>query len=242
MENTFIKKLKLPASLINIKSQLGFVDAVTCLQDNMCEYFRVLGCDGITMLPVCNAFFVISKTLIKFVDTAKWLDDIEVRTIVSKKSNIRVNLTNNIYCSERPIVLGLQEMCAVDGIERKIRTVDSTLFPKDIECGGDNGLAFSKFIVNFEEGDVVKEIVIDSSHLDFYKHTNNVEYVKFVLSTMSIEEIENNQIDTFEMHYIAQSVLGDKLKIYKKIDGKCVYFQMVLCDGTIVNKSQIIYK
>ena len=241
MNKCFTRKIRLPASLINTKSQLGFVDAVTCLQDNMCEYFKVLGCDGITMLPICNAFFVITKTLIKFVGSAKWLDDIELRTMVAKKSNIRVNLSNNIYCNEKPVVLGIQEMCAVDGVERKIRTVDSTLFPKDIECIDENDLIFSKFMVEFDECDLVKEIIIDSSHLDFYKHTNNVEYVRFILSTMTIEEIENNQIDTFEMHYINQTVWGDKLKIYKKSMGKNVYFQMITDNGVVVNKSQLTY-
>ena len=242
MDKCFVKKFKLPASLIDIKSQLGFVDAVSCLQDNMCEYFKNLGCDGITMMPICNAFFVITKTLIKFVGLVNWLDDIEVKTMVSKKSNIRVNLSNNIYCNDKAVVLGLQEMCPVDGVERKIRTVDSTLFPKDIECCGDNGLSFNKIMVDFSEDDFVKEVVVDSSHIDFYKHTNNVEYVKFILSTMTVDEIEDNQIDTLEMHYINQTVYGDKIKIYKKIIDKSVYFQMVLDNGKIVNKSQIVYK
>ena len=242
MNDDLISKFKLPASLIDINAKLGIVDALTCLQDNMCEYFKLLGCDGLTMLPICNAFFVITKTIVKFVGSANWLDEIEVKTNIAKKSNIRVNLSNSIYLNKKPIVLGLQEMCAVDGNDRKLRMVDSTLFPQDINVGCDNGLAFSKIMVDFDERDFVKEIVIDASHLDFYKHTNNVEYARFVLSTLTVDEISNSDIDTFEIHYISQCVEGDKVKIYKKVIDNIVYHQMVLNNGQVINKSKLIYK
>ena len=238
----YIRKFKLPASLIDVNAKLGFVDAISCLQDNMCEYFRSLGCDGLTMLPICNAFFVITKTIIKFNSSAKWLDEIEVKTSIAKKSNIRVNLSNSIYLNNEIVVEGLQEMCAVDGDERKLRMVDSTLFPKDIAVNNNCNLSFSRMLIDFDESDCVEEIVINASHLDFYKHTNNVEYARFVLSTLTIEELTNKEIDTFEIHYINQSVEGDKLKIYKKTIDNIVYFQMVSSDGNVINKSQLIYK
>lgn len=243
MTKELISKLKLPASMIDINARLGFVDCLTCLQDNMCEYFKILGCDGLTMVPICNAFFVITKTKIQFVEKANWLDEIELKTSISKKSNIRVNLNNNIYKDGSPIVYGLQEMCAVGATDRKLRMVDSTLFPNDIELDtSSNDLAFSKLMEEFTEDDFVKEIIIDASHLDFYKHTNNVEYSKFVLSTLSIDDLENKEIESFEIHYINQCVMGDVLKIYKKQVGKDVFHQMVLNDGTIINKSKLTFR
>ncbi|MBE5757813.1 MAG: hypothetical protein E7345_02650 [Clostridiales bacterium] len=244
MTNELINEHVVNASLLDTKSKLGLVGSVICMQDNMCEFFEKNGADGLTMLPICNAFFVITKTLIKFNEYASWLDKIKIKTNVAKKSNIRVTLSNNIYLNDKVIVCGIQEMCAVDGDSRKLRTVHSTLFPKDIcESGLENNeLAFTKFAEELTDEDFVKTIKVDLSHLDFYKHTNNVECVKFCLSTLPLDIYENNEIDTFEIHYINQTVLGDEINIFRKMNDKKVYFELKLTDGTVVTKSMITIK
>ena len=209
MKKELINKIKMPASLIDVNAKLGAVNAITCMQDNMCEYFKILGCDGITMIPICNAFFVITKTILKFVGDVDWLDEIDLHSYISKRSNIRINVSNHIYKNGNPVVLGLQEMCAVDDSDRRLRMVDSTLFPRDIEVVEFDELKFSKMMVEFDEDDFVKDITIDVRHLDFYKHTNNVEYAKFILMySLTLYVFYLNFVKIFFCHLqIAKNVL-----------------------------------
>ena len=70
----YIQELKVLASSTDYSARVGLVGAISYLQDNMCDYFKYLGADGITMIPICQAFFVITKTKIKFHDLPKWAE------------------------------------------------------------------------------------------------------------------------------------------------------------------------
>ena len=82
MVNVFERNMKVDASLTDVNIQFGLLPALTVAQDNMCEYFRQIGCDGITMIPVKNCFFVLTKSKIKFDNFATWLDEFKVSSSV----------------------------------------------------------------------------------------------------------------------------------------------------------------
>lgn len=238
----FEKKTIVPASATDHTVGVGLVGAVTFMQDNMCEFFGQMGCDGLTMIPVCNAFFVITKTKIKFHKKCKWREDVVLKTVVSDVSKIRVNLVNNIYVENGVCIEGIQELCAIDKDSRSIRSVESTLFPKDIETQESVGdLKYTKFDFNLNEFELKKIIEINLSNVDYYKHTNNVEYVKFCMSVLDSEMFENNVVDTFEIHYIKESVIGDKLSIYVNQKGDKIDFVFMKDDDVCV-KAEIAFR
>lgn len=223
------QKLLVQASHIDCSVKLGVVGATIYMQDNMCNYFKQLGCDGITMIPVCQSFFVITKTKIKFHSDLNWLDEVGVETSVFDKSKIRVNLNNCMYFSDGKIAVeGIQELCPIDSKSRKLRSVESTLFPCDVEVSNKVGdLEYSKF--NFDKNDfeLKKSIAINLSNVDYYMHTNNVEYVRFCLSVLDEKVFENKCVDTFEIHYIKESRIGQVLDIFvRQNDDKIDYLFM----------------
>lgn len=238
----YINKLNVLASATDYTARVGVVGAISYLQDNMCDYFKCLGCDGISMIPKCNAFFVITKTKIKFYKFPKWGDEIKLKTTVMDHSKIRVNLSNSIlYFDDKICVEGIQELCAIDSETRRIRSVESTLFPIGIEKENDNNfLEFDK--LNFDKNDFnfVKKININLSNVDFYLHTNNVEYVKFCMSVLDHGEIKNKEIDTFEIHYLKETKMGDEVEIYIRNNEEKIDFIMVNND-IIVTKAQMCF-
>jgi hypothetical protein len=66
MKCIYEQPMKVLSSWTDINMELGLAQALSVVQDNMCEYFRELKCDGPTMVPVCNCFLVVTKTKIKF--------------------------------------------------------------------------------------------------------------------------------------------------------------------------------
>ena len=235
MKNIFEQKMKVGASLTDTNIDLGLVQSLFVVQDSMCEFFKNIGCDGLTMIPACNSFLVVTKTKIKFFNNLQWLDEFVVRSEISSKSRVRLNLTTEVLSKDNVVVcLCNQEMCAVDATARTLRMLNTTLVPDDLEITKECEMAFEKLNCVVQEKDLIKTHRVDVTNLDFYKHTNNVEYVKLMISTLDLDFVSNNKIEEFEIHYIAESRFGNELKIYRIIENDYVYFEIKHEEGLVV--------
>ena len=170
------------------------------------------------------------------------MDEIILKTSVSDTSKIRVNLNNNIYDKDGVCIEGIQELCPIDSNTRKLRTVDSTLFPADIELVEKlSDIDYTKFNFDINEFILAKTVEINLSNVDFYMHTNNVEYVRFCLSVLEPKLFESKEIDTFEIHYIRESVVGDNIDIYVSQNGNVIDYILVNNDE-VITKAELVLK
>ena len=241
MVNVFERNMKVDASLTDVNIQFGLLPALTVAQDNMCEYFRQIGCDGITMIPVKNCFFVLTKSKIKFDNFATWLDEFKVRTELTSKSKIRVSLQTDFDCNDKHLATCMHEMCAMDATERTLRAVNTTLMPEDLEETKDSAFAFEKMAFELTSEDMVGMHRVNVGNLDFYKHTNNLQYVHIMFSSLGLPFVENNVIDDFEIHYISETRNGDVVAIFKKVEEGQVLFQINNVDNKCVTKAVLKY-
>ena len=242
MINVFERNLKVEASLTDVNIQFGLLPALTVAQDNMCEYFRQIGCDGITMLPIKNCFFVLTKSKIKFDNFATWLDEFKVRTELTSKSKIRVSLQTDFDMGDSHLATCMHEMCAMDATERTVRVVGDTLMPEDLETTKESAFAFEKMTFELTSDDMVGMHRINVGNLDFYKHTNNLQYVQIMFSTLGLPFVEGVVIDEFEIHYIAETRNGDVLAIYKRVEEDRVLFQINNAEGKCIAKAVLKYR
>lgn len=226
METVYKQNVKVLSSMTNSNAEVGISHALSYLQDNMSEYMGSLNCDGITMIPKANCFWVMTKSKIRFNGRVKWLDSITLKTYLSHKSPARLNIVNDILDRDGNVIIeGIQELCAMDSDTRKIRLIKSTLFPEDIKPLSTNkDIEFSKLDFELDESKFKKEVTVSSENIDYFGHANNVEYSRFILSTFGGDELKMLNPKTFEIHYIAESKEGDKLSIFMdKVDKKYLF-------------------
>ncbi len=243
MNSNFKQDVKVLSSMTDANAEVGLSFALSYLQDNMCEYFFSMGCDGISMIPRANCFWVMTKTKIKFNNKIKWLDRVTLETDLIKKSPARLVLANNIIGADGcPAIEGIQEICAMDSESRKIRLIKTTLLPEDIEVneGLNSDMEFGKMEEELGEDYLQKNITIDSRNIDYFGHTNNVEYVKIMLSTFDAEILKKLSPKTFEIHYIHESRYGENLSVYRKEFGKEYLFE-IKCGERVVCKSRLTF-
>lgn len=237
MENSFSQNVKVLSSMTDANAEVGISYALSYLQDNMSEFFGMLGCDGISMIPDCHAFWVMTKTKIKFYSTPHWLDKITLETTLQKLTPARLNLSNNILDQDGNILIGgLQEICAMDSDSRKIRLVKTTTFPSEIlPSNSTQTLEFSKLDFDID-GESQREALIDGFKIDYFGHTNNVEYARILMSTFAGEELKKLKPRSFEIHYISESKEGETLRIYReKMDNN--YLFVVKNDDKLICKA-----
>lgn len=228
MKKEFIQDVKVLSSMTDGSAQVGITHALLYLQDNMCEFFRALGCDGITMIPISGCFWVMTKTKIKFNKPINWLDQITLCTALNAKSLARLTLVNNILdASGNALIEGLQEMCAMDSSTRKIRLINTTLFPSTIEPSDvSSELKFIRLDDELDDKNLVMTTRVTSGNIDYFGHTNNVEYVRLILSTIDARTLKNLTPKTFEIHYISESKEGDELSIFKRKNNDGYFFEI----------------
>lgn len=106
------------------------------------------------------------------------------------------------------------ELAAVDLETGRIRKADSVGFTKDMAHENESsGLEFTRFPK--EDAAKIETITVRSTSLDYCYHTNNIEYVRFILDTYDSEFYKKYEPAGMEIHYLGQSFEGEKLDIEK---------------------------
>ena len=226
----------------DVNINMGLLPTLAVVQDNMCEYFKLLGCDGLTMVPACDCFLVVTKNKIHFNDFIQWLDEFKITSEISGLTRIKLLLETNITNKDGKVIATCeQEMCAMDNTLRKIRMLDTTLVPKDLEVTKEQLLNFERMSFDLSEENFVENRDVKVVNLDFYKHTNNIEYVRMMLSLVDLKFLEENIITDFEIHYISESKFGDVLELYKQIEEDKICFE-IKKDGKALTKAMLKYE
>ena len=220
------KEKEVVSSLTDCRLSMGLLETQSVIQDNMCDFFQEIGADGVRMVPIKNCFFVVTKSKIVFTKKLTWQDKFSATSEVSSMTRLKVNLCTELTSEEGLVAVCVQEMVAIDADKRTPCLVASTLFPLDLECGKKCDLDFERMVVDIEDSCYVGSHVVDVTNIDFYKHTNNMEYIRFMLTTLDLDYVLTHDIESFEIHYIAESRFGDELKIYRKEIDDGYYFQI----------------
>lgn len=130
------------------------------------------------------------------------------------------------------------ELCALDLQSGKIRRVSTVGVDDSIQAETpETDLSFSKF--DAENLPEVAQVKIKYTDIDFAGHTNNKEYIRFMLNTYSVRDIEERPIKEMDIVYVNQTYENDILTVQKDSD-KDRYIIAIQKDGNYIVKSEIV--
>ncbi len=221
---------KVSASICDSEANLSLLGAVQLVQDYVSEFFGVVKVDQTTMKNKHGAMWVFTKNRVKIERKLHWDEEFNVSCFVSSLSPVRMVIDTVFEQNKQSVLISQIEACAVDLATQKIRRITNDIVsPNFVEESSLIG-AFSKLNqLDFEGEMLYKEIEIGSTSIDFCQHTNNTEYVRFVLNAFSVAELRVHPIIEFEIFYLAQTFEGDRLQILKKQEHNNTV--MKLCKG-----------
>ncbi|MBR4270411.1 MAG: hypothetical protein IKQ31_01885 [Clostridia bacterium] len=213
----FTSRGKVSASMCDSEAKLSLLGAVQLIQDYVSELFGIVKVDQTTMKNKHGAMWVFTKNRVKIERQLRWDEEFEVSCFVSCLTPVRM-VVETIFEHNKQIILVSQiEACAVDISTQKIRRITSEIISKNFVEVSTEKLEFSRLNMQEMESEAIdNEVVIGSTCIDFCKHTNNTEYVRFVLNTFSVIDLKEHPIKLFEICYLSQTFEGDKLQILKK--------------------------
>ncbi len=234
-----IKRQKVAASLTDFNANLSVLGTFQIVEDALTEFMGELKIDGLTAKRVYNAVWVFAKTKIKFLKTIAWNNEYTVTCFISKISNVTINIDVGIKNSSGELcAYSRTELCTLDLETGKIRKVSTVGVDDGIRAETPlTDISFAK--IDAENLTVAEKVCVGYTNIDYAVHTNNKEYVRFILNTYSLREMALRPIRELEIVYANQSFETDLLTVLKGCrDDKDVF--VIQKDDKIIVKCEIL--
>lgn len=223
-----IKKQKASAGLIDFTANLSVTGIFQIVEDAVTEHMGELNIDGITVKRLYNAVWVFTKNRLKLIKDIGWGEEFTAEAFVSSVTKATIIIDVAVKNSAGEIcAYSRVEMCPLDIETGRIKRVE-TVGCENLPCeNSDMELMFDKFAT--AELPEIESVKVRNTNIDFARHTNNKEYVRFILNTFSVKELEISPVKELEVVYAGQTFEGDIISVcgngglYElKKDGKCV--------------------
>lgn len=234
-----IKHDKVRAAMTDPSVNLSVIGFFQISEETVTELMGELKVDGVTAQREYNAIWVITKCKLKVFDSIAWNEEYSVTGFISKISRATLNIDVEIRNKAEELCGCLKtEICALDLDTGKIRKTSTVGIDESFtEETPEVEMAFSKF--DTDDLSEVDRVQIKYASIDYAGHANNKEYIRFMLDTYTVAELEAHPIKEMEVIYSGQSYEGDILSVCKKCgdDGDIVAIQK---NGEYIVKSEII--
>ncbi len=231
---------KVSASLTDFKADLSVIGAFRIMEDAITEFMGDLKIDGLTAKNKYNAIWVFTKTGVKFLKNIAWNSEYTVTCFISKISHIILNIDVALKdATGKLCAYSRTEICALDMVTGKIRKVSTV--------GVDDGfkteaplidISFTR--IDADDLPIAGKVKVGYTSIDYAVHTNNKEYVRFMLDTYPVCEMAINPISQMEIVYVNQSFENDELTVRKGSYGDKDVFVIQKEDKTIA-KGEILH-
>lgn len=235
----FICKDKVKSDMTDAFAQLSTFGFFQIAEETVTELMGKLKIDGITAQEKYDAIWVFSKSKLKIYKNIGWNEQYSAIGYISKITSATINIDVEVKNKADELCGYLRTgLCALDSKSGKIRKVSTVGVNDGIQAEPpQTDLHFSKFSTyNLSESERIK---VRYTSIDYAGHTNNKEYIKFILNTYTVNELKTKPIKEMDVVYINQSYENDILTVFKGCDNGMDFFE-IQKDGKSVIKCEIV--
>lgn len=179
-----------------------------------------------------NQAWVLSRMRVEITELPKWKDVVTVKTWINTLENSRSIRALELYVNGNKMV-GCETFWAV--FNTKIRRPQALALPfEHFELYPEQKATqtpFSKINLNYETEMVLEKTVV-LSDLDIVNHVNNVKYLEWCLDLVDEDLILNQKIESFEMNFMKELSLKDKIVIHENLTSDAMIFSITKEDKT----------
>ncbi len=194
--------------------RLSLVGALTLIEDAITAMLAKMELDGFTVRRKYGALTVFSKNHLRYLQPIGWQDKIVVSCFVSSKSAARMNLDVCVKKAGQIALYARTEVCAVDAQTGRIRRMDTVGVNEQVKTvRAPYDLVWQP--LSQDLGTLIDTVTVRTGNIDYAGHTNNVEYIRLLLDTFTLDEWRSMAPSELQVAYLNQSFLDDSLSIYR---------------------------
>ena len=230
----FTKQHIVGSTQVGADAKLSTLGIFGIVESGITEGMAAQHIDGLTIRRLYNAFWVFTKNQVKIFGSANWGDVLTVESFVSTVSAAKLDVDTAIKnANGQLIAYSCCEMCPLDAATGRIVRTSAVVIDERIV------IEPAKIKVTFGKLDcddlpVVEEVKVRSTNIDLCQHTNNVEYLRFIFNTYTVEELTSRPIKEVEINYVNQSYENEVLSVHKKSMEQCDLFAITKCGSTVI--------
>ncbi len=234
-----IKHQKVSSAHTDSMANLSVIGIFQIVEEAVTELMGELNVDDITTKREYNAVWVFAKNKVKIYQNIAWNEEYTVICSISKIARMSICIDIGIKNkSDELCAYSRVELCALDlqtGGIRKVSTVGVNDGMKTETPLAD--ISFTRFVTT--DLPETERIRVRYASIDFAGHTNNKEYIRFMLNTYSVRELETRPIREMEVMYLSQSYENDILTVRKgSFQNKDII--LIQKEDKIIVKSEIV--
>lgn len=187
-------------------------------------YHAEMGGLSFTDMQQFDQAWVLSRMRVEIDELPKWRDIVTVKTWIYDLQGSRSIRALEMYVGNRKIV-GSVTYWAV--FNTKLRKAEALALPHEhFEKYPDKEATAETFKkINLQRETLLhleKKVVL--SDLDIVFHANNVKYLEWCLDAIDHRPILKQQLQSFDMNYMRELMLGDEIQIVTGTEDRQTYF------------------
>lgn len=229
-----IKEAVVPASICDPSVKLGVKGTFDLIQDYLTEMLGSMELDGVSLKKKYGCVWVFTRNRIQIDRALRWEESYIAESWISSAKGAKMNVDTALKDMSGSIcVYSRIEMCALELATQKIRRIrDVGVTSDELVEPAEREIEFSR--LKHEGLEPTDTVEVRSGDIDFVGHTNNVSYVRFIMNTYKVSELEQRPVRDIEIRYAGQTHEGDVLTIRRAERGGKELFDVCLGDMTAV--------
>ena len=204
---------------------LKHTELCNILQLTAAEHSKLGGISFLDMQQY-NLAWVLSRMRVEIERLPRWTDVITVKTWICSLENSRSIRAFEVFLNGQKII-GSETFWAV--LNTKTRRPENLCLPHEHFEKYPESRGTEKLLSKIKTPDNMQKIAdktIFLSDLDIVNHANNVKYLEWCLDYYDNTLIFSNQISSFDMNFVAELYLHDKVEIKRIANYEAYYFEI----------------
>lgn len=237
----YIKRQRVSSSISDADTNLSVIGIFQAVQDAVTELLGKLKMDNPTMRKQYNALWLFTRNRAKLFNPLRWGEEFTVTAFVSSITHATLSVDVSIKNADGVLcAYSRVETCALGLTAMRILRLQSIDAIADVTIEQpETDVTFTKF--DCSPTAQVDTVRVGSTNIDMSQHTNNVEYVRFIINSYAVKELRDKPIREIEIRYINQSYENDVLTVYKQACGDDKDVLLLRCADKDVVKCEVLF-
>ncbi|HLN19976.1 MAG TPA: acyl-ACP thioesterase domain-containing protein [Bacteroidales bacterium] len=217
MEMVYKKKYRVHVYETGPGGKLSLYSLFNYLQDIASDHAETLGFGRDDLLKD-NRFWVLSRMYLEINRLPLWEETVDVSTWPSGTESLFALRNYEVSGSDGVIIRGSSSWLILDRDSKRVQRPDNVLSRFEFPVRDNNIRNSTKLNIVGEQAVTDHCFRIKASDLDVNLHTNNAVYVRWITDSYDLGYIMNNDPQSVEINYLAESRFGDEINVRTSAD------------------------
>ena len=240
----FLASFAIYPSQCDVSLHLSLPAALAICQDIATQHAAEMGVDGDSLHRKSNAYWVVTRTKLRFLGRPTMLQQITAETWPSAPKGIRCDRSYRLSQGETTFIEGHSEWVMIDADTCKLQRIENTCYPGDL-CYREDRVCtepYCRFKDDFSQEEQVGQRVIRPTDIDFVHHMNNVAYARLLLDTFPTAFWVEHEPLEIELRFLCECHEGETVTVYRRHKENRFYFAIRTPQGETAVLAALLIK